>query len=337
MIYYLVTSRHSSPIKRLLRTVTELRGTIRCMTYEELFFQLSAPIGHYIFGDIDRLSRYERETAGNFVAALRRAAPEVRVFNDPAVALDRVPLLAALHRAGINDFTAVRLDVERPSRFPVFIRTEDGHFGPETDLLQDEAAFDAALEDLRARRIPLRGRIATGYAGKPYPDGKFRRYSAYRIGNRVFGDEVFFSSYWAVKSAVSLIDGDSIAEELAFVRANPHEGILKTAFEIGYIDFGRADYSVVDGRVQVYEINTNPVYAIMPKDDGRNPLRAITRPMIVDAFRALDTPVASRGRVHFAKPRLRPHSFKWPSGWRLAASMLRRVGGTVRSSDDSAD
>jgi hypothetical protein len=129
MIHYLVTGRYSAPVRRLLRLVPELRRTIRYLTYEELFFQLSAPIGHYVFGDIDRLSRYERETAGNFAGALRRAAPEARVLNDPAVTLDRVPLLAALHRAGINDFEAVRLDVGRPSRYPVFIRTEDGHFG----------------------------------------------------------------------------------------------------------------------------------------------------------------------------------------------------------------
>jgi hypothetical protein len=80
----------------------------------------------------------------------------------------------------------------------------------------------------------------------------------------------------------------------------------------------------------VYEINTNPVYAIIPKDDGRDQMRAFVRPMIVDAFRALDTPLARTGRVSFAKPRLRAHSLKWPSGWRLAVSAMRRLGGAAR-------
>ena len=326
MIYYLVTSRYSSPIRRLLRGVAELRDTICYMTYEELFFQLSAPIGHYIFGDIDRLSRYERETAGNFADAMRRAAPAAHLLNDPVLTLDRVPLLAALARAGINDFAAVRLDTgARPSGFPVFIRTEDGHFGPETDLLPDEAGFDAALDDLQARGFPLRGRIAVGYAGKPNADGRFRRYSAYKIGDRLFADELFVSEHWAVKDAVALWDRQTIAEELDFVRANPHEDVLRNAFAVGHVDFGRADYGVVDGRVQVYEINTNPIFAIGPRDDGRSQRRALAEQATIDAFRALDTPVGKGGRVKFSKAGLRSHALRWPSGWRLATSMVRRL------------
>lgn len=330
MIYYLVTGRFSAPVRRLLKLVPELRSTIRYLTYEELFFQLGGPIGHYVFGDIDRLSRYERETAGNFVEALRRAAPDVRILNDPAITLDRVPLLAALHHAGINGFTAVRLDAGRPSHFPVFIRTEDGHFGPETDLLHDEAAFDAALTDLRARRLPLRGRIAIGYAGKPYADGRFRRYSAYKIGDRVFADELFVSDRWAVKDAVVQWDGASAAEEYEFVTTNPHEDALRRAFAVGQIDFGRADYGVIDGRVQIYEINTNPAFAVRVQDDIRSRRRTIARQTTIEAFRALDTPLPKTGWVRFGKPRLRAHSLKWPSGWRLATSAVRRLGGAAR-------
>lgn len=330
MINYLVTGRYSQPVRELLQRIRELRATIRCLTYEELFFQLSGPVGHYIFGDIDRLSRYERETTSNFAEALRRVAPDARVLNDPVAVLDRVPLLAALDRAGINDFAAVRIDAARPSRFPVFIRTEDSHFGPETELLNDEAAFDAALEDLKTRRLPLRGRVAVGYAGKPYADGMFRRYSAYKIGDRIFADELFVSPDWAVKSAVSRHTPEILAEELGFLHANPHQAVLRNAFALGNIDFGRADFSIVDGKVQVYEINTNPVYAIIPKDDGRDQMRAFVRPMIVDAFRALDTPLAQKGRVRFEKPHLRAHSLKWPRGWRLAVSAMRRLGGAAR-------
>jgi hypothetical protein len=158
----------------------------------------------------------------------------------------------------------------------------------------------------------------------------FRRYSAYKIADRVFADELFVSDRWAVKGDVSRHAPDIMAEELEYLHANPHEAILRTAFELGSIDFGRADYGIADGRVQVYEINTNPVYAIIPKDDGRDQMRAFVRPMIVDAFRALDTPLARNGRVRFAKPRLRAHSLKWPSGWRLAVSAMRRLGGAAR-------
>ena len=43
----------------------------RSLTYEELFFERAAPIGHYIFTDFDRLSRYEVECAAAFARALQ--------------------------------------------------------------------------------------------------------------------------------------------------------------------------------------------------------------------------------------------------------------------------
>jgi Flp pilus assembly protein TadD len=302
MIHYLVTDRYSSMIRHLLRGLPELRAILCYITYEELFLQLSGPIGHYIFADLDRLSRCEREAAGMFANALRQVAPAARLLNDPVSTLDRLPLLTALHRAGINDFTAVRLDTgERPARFPVFIRTEDGHFGPETDLLADETAFDAALDDLQVRGRPLGGRIAVGFAGGPHPDGRFRRYGAFKIGDRIFAEELFVSERWAVKDAVAHWDPATIAEELDFVRSNPHEEVLRRAFTLAHVDFGRMDYGVVDGRVQVYEINTNPTFSVGPRDDARNERRALARRSTIEAFRALDTPLVEKGRVSFAR------------------------------------
>src|SRR6185503_18199508 len=106
MIYYVSTDRFSNTIRRFLRAAPDLRKTLASFTYEELFFERGGPTGHYIFTDFDRLSRYELECA----AALRRAAPEARILNDPVRTLERFPLLVALHQAGINDFTAVRLE-----------------------------------------------------------------------------------------------------------------------------------------------------------------------------------------------------------------------------------
>jgi hypothetical protein len=316
MIYYLVTDRHSYTIRRLLRGLPKLRSLLCCLTYEELFLQGNGPVGHYIFTDIDRLSRYQREIAAKFAAALRHAAPDARILNDPVLVPDRVALLAALERAGINDFTVVRLDtLVQPSRFPVFIRTEDGHLGPETGLLPDAASFEVALRDFRQRGLPLHGRIAVGYAASAQSDGKYRRYSAFRIGDRVFGDELFVSDQWAVKDAVALWTAETIAEELEFVRNNPHEDTLRKAFAVAEIDFGRADYAVVDGRVQVYEINTNPVFSIGPREDGRDARRSLAREAEIDALRVLDTPIALRGRVRFSTPARRRHPFRNPRRW----------------------
>ncbi len=326
MIHYLVTERYRSTITDLLRGLPELKSTLRCLTYEELFLQLSGPIGHTIFTDLDRLSAYEREMLGRFASALRQAAPAARLLNDPVATLDRLPLLAALHRIGINDFTAIRLDTgARPARFPVFIRTEDGHFGPETDLLADEAAFDAALADLQAHGRPLGGRIAVGFSGGRHPDGRFRRYGAYKIGDRVFAEELFVSERWVVKDAFAHWDAATIAEELDYVRGNPHEAVLRKVFSLAHVDYGRVDYDVVDGRVQVFEVNTNPSFSIRPCEDARSERRALARRSTIDAFRALDTPLPQKGRVGFVRPLPRPHGLRWPGGRRLIASLARRI------------
>lgn len=331
MIYYLVTGRHSYTVKRLLATLPELRANLSWLTYEELLFQRSGPLGHYIFSDIDRLSRYEREALRVFADALRKAEPAARILNDPALALDRVPLLAALHKAGMNDFIATRLDDgARPPRFPVFIRPEDDHSGPESDLIHDEIAFEAALRSLRDRGLPLHRRIAVGFSGKPFADGRFRRYSAYIIGGRVFGDELFVSGKWAVKDEVAEWSAEVAAEELAFVRANPHERELQKAFAIGHIDFGRADYGVVDGRVEVYEINTNPTFALGHRRPDRAERVALARRATIDALRAVDTPLSGKGRITFVNPTNPPHDLRWPRGWRSALPLARRVVAKLR-------
>jgi hypothetical protein len=67
------------------------------------------------------------------------------------------------------------------------------------------------------------------------------------------------------------------------------------------------DYGVVDGRVQVYEINTNRTFSIDPSDDARNERRALARRSTIDAFGALDTPLLEKNRVVFARPRPRAH------------------------------
>jgi hypothetical protein len=168
MIYYVATERFSSTVRRFLKSHGKtLGGILKSLTWEELFFERGGPIGHYIFTDFDRLSRYELECAAAFALALEKAAPEARILNHPLRALERFPLLVALHKAGINDFTATRLEAgERPPKYPVFIRAEDGYGGPETDVLSNDAEYDAALAELARRGLPLRGRIAIGYAAE---------------------------------------------------------------------------------------------------------------------------------------------------------------------------
>lgn len=333
MINYVVTERFSSPIAHFLRnTRRELAGRLRFLTYEELFFERAGPIGHYIFTDLDRLGRYELDTAARFAAMLRKSVPDARILNDPARALERTALLVALHRAHVNDFTANRLDTgERPSRFPVFIRPEDGHHGPETDLIE-EADFDRALADLRDRGVPLRGRVAIGFAAEKGPNGRYRKYGAFNIAGTVVSQHLIESDVWAVRRRVddkplseAIEDSAGIVEEeLDYIRSNPHRDQVRRAFEIASIEYGRADYGVVNGRLQFYEINTNPQFPGFQHRDHRTALRGIIREHLVNAFRALDTPLAATGTLYFEEKRPRAHNVRLPR-LRLPISFVRRA------------
>lgn len=337
MIYYVSTERFSSTVRGFLKGDRSRRRYISSLTYEELFFERRGPIGHYIFTDFDRLSRYELECAAAFSLALRAAAPQARILNDPLAAKERLPLLQALEAAGINDFGAVRLEGgERPRRYPVFIRAEDGYSTIDTDILPDEAAFEAALADLRRRGLPLRGRIAVGYAAERSPDGYFRKYAAFNIGGRIIPSHIMRGQTWVVKVNIeerafarpidrqARLDEEPVAEEFAFVRDNPHREVLERAFAIAGIEFGRTDYGLVGGKVQIYEINTNPSLPGALRQDARGARRAILHEGFRSALSVLDTPLAASGRISFPMRRPRPHNTHLPRR-RLPASLSRRL------------
>lgn len=338
MIFYVATERFSSTVRHFLdRNRAELRGVLALLTYEELFFEGAGPIGHYIFTDFDRLSRYELESAAAFAEALLAAAPEARILNHPLKALERYPLLVALHRAGINDFVATRTECgERPPRYPVFIRAEDGYGGPETDLIKNDEEFDAALADLARRGLPRRERIAIGYANERAADGYFHKYAAFNIDGWIIPGDLTYGQSWVVKIRVTANEwakgrddaygtsGTGAARELRYILDNPHRDALARAFAVAGIDFGRADYGVVDGRVQIYEINTNPHLPVRERTDARAERYAVVRRGLLEALKSVGKPLHARGRIRFSATRPRAHNLHWPRR-RLPVSLIRRA------------
>lgn len=343
MIYYVATERFSSTIRRFLKHHGKaLGGCLKWLTWEEIFFEGGGPIGHYIFTDFDRLSRYELDCAAAFALALESAAPEARILNHPLAALERYPLLVKLFEAGINDFTATRLEAgERPSRYPVFIRAEDGYGGPETDIINNDAEFEAALADLKTRGLPRKGRIAIGYAAERDADGYFRKYAAFNVGGTIVPSHLMRGQTWVVKSHVKESDWierrddtyrltpRAVDSELAFVRDNPHGEILAKAFEVAKIDFGRADYSVIGGRVQIYEINTNPSLPGAAKHDAREERREIMRNRIIRQLKSISSQPHNHGRVRFAAKRPSAHNLHLPRR-RLPVTLGRTILGLAR-------
>lgn len=337
MIYYLSTERYSATIRHFVREHrSQTRGLISSLTYEELFFERAAPIGHYIFTDFDRLSRYELECAIVFANVLAREVPQARILNHPNKALERYPLLIALNRAGINDFTATRIEsAERPSKYPVFIRAEDGYGGPETDLLNNDAEYDAALEALVGRGLPRKGRVAIGFANERRSDGYFYKYGAFNIGGKIVPHDRLRARNWAIKYfpiAGQIVDCDmdyseseiGIAKEMEFMNTNPHREALSHAFDVAGIDFGRADYGIVNGRVQIYEINTNPFIARTSGTTKRMGRRAAFLNGLLEGLNEINARIGVEGRIRFDEPRPRTHNLHWPRR-RLPISLMRRA------------
>jgi hypothetical protein len=343
MIFYVSTQRFSTPGRRLRRRLPpDLKRRFRNLSYEELLFERAGPIGHYIFTDFDRLTRSEIECVAAFAAALRRAAPEAKILNDPVRVLERAPLLAALHERGINGFTVTRLDCgARPDCYPVFVRAEDGYAGPETDLLYSRDELETALADFARRGLPLKGRIAVGYAAEPGPDGLFRRYCTFNVDGEIFAHQLHRSRHWIVKRNHPIFDGsisasddlqntsEARAELFEFLHTNPHAETLAKVFRIAGVDFGRADYGIVGGRVQVYEINTNP-NAPRSRRTSPNPERIdIIDTHMLPAIRRIDVPIDARGRVAFSETRPRAHDVRFPR-LRLPISIARKIGDRIR-------
>ncbi|TNF71490.1 MAG: hypothetical protein EP299_11690 [Acidobacteria bacterium] len=227
----------------------------------------------YVFTDLEIMASRESE----LVRALARrleAAPGTTLFNDPARALTRFDLLRALSAGGVNSFGVEKLDRGvSPERWPVFTRDDRSHDdGSVSELLHSSGELSRHLDDLAAGGADLGHRTLVEYVGSPGEDGLFRKYAAIRLGDAIIPCHVFFGQHWVVKHS-EVFDEATAREELKYIEANPHQEVLHRAFELAGIEYGRADYGVVNGRVEIWEINTNP-YLIRPEYTQQETRRA---------------------------------------------------------------
>lgn len=266
--------------------------------YDSLLRKRRIPKATYVFADLERLSAKELRSAAKFYRNLTKQG--LRCLNNPAQAMCRVELLQSLHAAGINPFSVVRADeLRRPARYPVFLRVEDNHWKPISALLNDQSELEARLRRLRARGIPLRGLLIVEYCAEPYAEGLWAKWGTFKIGSRTSVDHIAVEDNWLVKKGVweNLTD-EAIADERQAVTTNRFAEVLKPAFEIAKIEWGRADHAVVAGRSVIYEINTAPYLGPYVPDPNtiRRSTQVFARKRIARALDAIDT--RSTGTVH---------------------------------------
>lgn len=253
MMLYLTTRNSTNTLRYLYRDWARgFRRRMRRATYEDLLARGEVPRATLLFTDHERM---DPELLERVRALWDAAVPHCRCLNNPHRVLPRLSLLDRLVERGINTHRAFRLDaVPEDLRFPVFVRGERDHGGPKSDLLADREALEAALARLAPKHPDL---LVVEFEDTRGADGLFRKCSVFLIGDAVIPKHVVAGDAWVTK-----IHRDGLAhareEETEYYRSNPHDAAVREAFGLAGIEYGRIDYGLKDGRMVVWEINTNP-------------------------------------------------------------------------------
>lgn len=326
MIRFVTTRGYEVTLRALTHWPSENGCRFATINYNTLFASRRLPAGTYIFTDHERLSDRELALASEAYRALQSAAPRVRVLNDPARVKTRFALLRALHTAGLNAFDAYPADgLPKPRRFPVFVRSEWDHAKPSTELISSQEELERELAALEQRGVPLRGQLVIEYCAEPVAPGIFQRFGTFRVGDDVLLDHAATEDNWNVKyGKVGLVGDDVYATHDGWVRANAFHEPLRTAFEMSGIEYGRADFGLVGGTPQVYEINTNPTLGNPYRKRHPSALRQATlefaRKRFVESLAKIDLPEIGR-TVEISGDAL--DDYRKERGWRRKA--VRRV------------
>lgn len=294
MIVFIVSAEHTYTHQSLVGQHTGV--AVDLLTYAQLVQVRQLPRATYVFTDLDRLPTEMLRAAAEIYRQLRLLG--VTALNDPARVLSRSGLLRSLFLRGVNQFNAYRAEeAATPARWPVFLRTEGDHMGPLPQLYRTRNELQAGIKQAVDRGIPMSRLLVVEYAAQPVRPGLFRKFSTFRVGKASFAHTCVDDNQWIAKNGTPGISPpDFFEEELRIVRDNPYGPAVSVAFDVAGMDYGRADFGIVDGKVQIYEINSNP--NIVLDADHHSPIRRQTyrefKRNYCDALRAIDTPADAK-------------------------------------------
>jgi hypothetical protein len=275
-----------------------LAGLVRKHTYDELLAQSQLPRGTWIFAAVDRLGPAGLAIAARLATAVESAG--CPVLNHPGRVLRRYDLLSRLHQEGRSRFRLERAaNYSGTLRFPVFIRRENQHEVSISGLIWSHSAVRRAILRARLTGLPLDDLLVVELCDLSH-NGWHRKYSAWRVGDRIMCRHLQSSRHWVVKSDSGEKDEAAAHLESQFITDNPHRDLLKEYFDFASIQYGRIDYALDGDRVQVWEINTNPTIGPGPRvadSAEKESFREMIRPAVTlhherfrEAWFALDTP-----------------------------------------------
>jgi len=259
LIVYLTTPPHTYTLSEFLKANPEpFRGRIRIMPYPTLFAAREARIATYIFSDLERLSLAGLTRAVRVWRQLAAADSRIRLVNDPLRVRRRYELLRRLHDTGINSFNVYRAADALPDcRYPVFLRREDDHGGPVSKLISTPQELEIEIDGLAEKGLFRDNHIVIEHCAAPDDTGAFVKYGCFGVGDQILPQNRLVARQWCVKK-FEYFDADVVRRDLAYVQSSDHDETVRRVFEIANVEYGRVDYSIVDGRLEFYELNTNP-------------------------------------------------------------------------------
>lgn len=266
MIVFLTTAAFAKPLSSLTGSGFGCNlPEVRVESYEAVLRQPRLPRASYVFADLERLSSFELRIAGSLAVALSAAG--LRVLNNPTRVKLRYELLREMARRNLNPFTVYRADDHpQPARFPVFLRTESGHLFPLSPLLHNQAELDAALDMLRRSGQPNHGVLVVECCPSDRFEDRWHKWGAFCVAGEAVLDHIAVDDRWMVKlGRWEQLTPGIVALENRAVLENRFADYVRDVFAIAGIDFGRADFALADGRLVLFEINTNPIiYDLTP-------------------------------------------------------------------------
>jgi hypothetical protein len=290
MIVFLTTATHSYTHRALIGADAGLE--IGVMNYAQAQERRQFPRATYVFTDLDRLPTESLNASAQLYLQLRGQG--VRVLNNPARVLSRYGLLRALFRRGVNRFNAYRIEEGvMPRRWPVFLRTDGTHEGPLPELYGNPEVLKAGIESAIAQGLPLSRLLIVEFMAEPARPGLYRKLSCFRIGPASVAHTCVHDTDWVVKlGKLGITPPDLYEDELRIVRDNPYGVAVAQAFETADIEYGRVDFGIVNGKLEIYEINTNPHIKLTvehPSPTRIESCRVFGRNFLA-ALRAVDSP-----------------------------------------------
>lgn len=293
VIVYLVTADHAYTLNRYLQEwAPELSSRIQPIFYEENPWDWLDLEATYIFSDIERLTPSEMRKATAYAEHL--GSRGFRVLNHPSNAPTRLALQNVLHDAGINPFRMFPVKASAELKFPVFLRLANSHLGSIGDLIHSQAELEQRLAGLHKKISQADDLVVVEYCDTRTGTERYTKYSAMRVGDKIVPRHAISSHQWMLK-VPDIVDAEAVAIENEFLLDFVQHKAIENIFSLANIDFGRIDFGMQDGKIRVWEINSNPTFMPMKKGlhIAREQIINKTNLWLIEALKELDSKTAA--------------------------------------------